>query len=189
MKIKSLFTWQLPDNIYDPGVIYCSRKLGGCGGWHEFTINNSENYFIEWNWDREECEKFADWLESEARKEWEDEIKEQYEKLVVGAEEEPPLVTEKVSIKDSQWEKEFGAIRPVGFYRKRKEIFVCGNCSVELKGSCRNGVAKNRNNPLFWGLTVSEKILCLVCVKSQYYKVISQERRKVLNKYQKRGYK
>ena len=188
MKVKSLFQWELPSNIYDRGLLHCSRKLGGCGQWHEFTINNSENYFIEWNWEERECEKFADWLEAEARQEWEEEIKQEYCKLVV-AEENLPAVKGQVSIKDTQWEKEFGAIRPVGFYRQRKEIFVCGHCSAELKGSCRHGVVKNRNNPGFWGLEVEEKVLCLGCVKKKYYSVINWERKKVLRKYLKRGYK
>ena len=93
-----------------------------------------------------------------------------------------------VKLEERQFEKEWGAVRPVGFYKQRREIFICGGCSVELKGSLRNGRAKNRNNPVFWGLEVSEKILCLACVKSKYYEVISRERKKVLRKYLKRGY-
>ena len=79
-------------------------------------------------------------------------------------------------------------MRPVGFYKQRQEIFICGGCSKELKGSLRNGRAKNRNNPIFWGLEVSEKVLCLGRVKSKYYGVIGKERKKVLRKYLKRGY-
>jgi hypothetical protein len=93
-----------------------------------------------------------------------------------------------VKLDERQFEKEWGAFRPVGFYKQRREIFICGNCSVELKGSLRNGRAKNRHNPCFWGLEVSEKVLCLACVKSKYYGVISRERKKVLRKYLKRGY-
>jgi len=54
-----------------------------------------------------------------------------------------------VRLEERQFEKEWGAVRPVGFYKQRREIFICGNCSVELKGSLRNGRAKNRNNPVF----------------------------------------
>ncbi|CAG8768445.1 6926_t:CDS:2, partial [Cetraspora pellucida] len=92
-----------------------------------------------------------------------------------------------VKLEERQYEKEAGGYRPVGFYKQRQEIFICGNCSKELKGSLRNGRAKNRNNPVFWGLEVEEKILCLECVKNKYYEVISRERKKVLRKYLKRG--
>jgi len=91
-------------------------------------------------------------------------------------------------LEERQFEKEWGAFRPVGFYKQRQEIFICGGCSKELKGSLRNGRAKNRNNPVFWGLEVSEKVLCLGRVKSKYYGVIGKERKKVLRKYLKRGY-
>jgi hypothetical protein len=106
------------------------------------------------------------------RKEWEEEICEQFIKNAVVSEVTPHQEKGAVSIKETQWEKEFGAVRPVGFYKKRREVFVCGNCSVELKGSLRNGVAKNRNDPKFWGLEVSEKILCLKCIMIYHYKDI-----------------
>ena len=85
---------------------------GGCGRWHEFLINNNaEHYFIEFIWEINECEKFSFWLEKDVRKEWDEEIKCLYLKMVVGKEPPPPtkLGKEGVSIKDTQWEKEFGA--------------------------------------------------------------------------------
>jgi hypothetical protein len=93
-----------------------------------------------------------------------------------------------VKLDERQFEKEWGAFRPVGFRKKSQEFFICGNCSTELKGALRHSEAKNRHNPVFWGLAVSEKVLCLACVKSKYYGVISRERKKVLRKYLGRGY-
>ena len=50
MKIKSLFNWEIPSNVYDLGLIHCHRMYGGCGRWHEFVINNnSKNYLIDFN--------------------------------------------------------------------------------------------------------------------------------------------
>ena len=185
MKVQAVFKWELPSNIYDQGLIACSRQLGGCGKWHEFTINNSENYFIEWNWEERECEKFTFWLEAEAEQEWAEEIRAEYCKLVV-AEENLPAVKEQVSIKDTQWEKELGAVNRVGFYKRRQEFFVCGHCSAELKGSCRHGVVKNRNNPGFWGLEVKEKVLCGQCLQARK-EAMPVLRRMKFNQYVKLG--
>jgi hypothetical protein len=77
-------------------------------------------------------------------------------------------------------------VRPVGFYKQRREIFICGNCSQELKGSLRNGKAKNRNNPCFWGLVVSEKVLCGDCLEPRK-DLMPAWRRKEFNRYRKEG--
>jgi hypothetical protein len=77
-------------------------------------------------------------------------------------------------------------VRPVGFYKQRREIFICGGCSVELKGSLRNGRTKNRHNPIFWGLEVSEKVLCGNCLE-QRKEEMPAPRRKKFNQYRKLG--
>jgi len=145
-----------------------------------------------------ECEKFADWLEAEAREEWELEFKERFldeqeasqeiEQSAQETNERKEKVKAGVRLEERQFEKEWGAFRPVGFWKQRKEFFTCGNCSVELRGAWGHGKVKNRHNPVFWGLSVNEKVLCLACVKNKYYKVISRERKKVLRKYLGRGY-
>src|SRR5437763_2829309 len=201
-KKQTIFNWEIPENIFISGAINCSRKFGGCGRWHSFDINEKGEIEFDLTWENNrgefECEKFADWLEEEVREEWESEFKERFldeqeqnteqEKFTQETSERQEKIKAGGKLVERQFEKEWGAVRPVGFYKQRREIFICGNCSAELKGSLRNGIAKNRHNPVFWGLGVSEKILCLGCVKNKYYGVISRERKKVLRKYLKRGY-
>lgn len=91
-----------------------------------------------------------------------------------------------MKLDERQFEKEWGAFRPVGFYKKRREIFICGGCSQKLKGSLRNGRAKNRNNPVFWGLEVREKILCGDCLETRKGEMPAL-RRKEFNRYWKKG--
>ena len=129
-------------------------------------------------------------MEDEAREEWEITVKEEYlkmfEELTKPEEkkEQERLVREGVSIKQTQWEKEWGTVRPVGFYKNRQEIFICGNCSQEIKGSLRNGKAKNRNNPAFWGLETEEKVLCGQCLEKRKGEITSAKR-KEFNRYVK----
>ena len=91
-----------------------------------------------------------------------------------------------VRLEDRQFEKEWGAVRPVGFYKQRREIFICGNCSRKLKGSLRHGKAKNRNNPVFWGLEIAEKILCGECLEARKG-AMPAPRRKKFKQYLKIG--
>jgi len=199
-RIKNLFTWYLPGSQYDNGIIVCSRQLGGCGKKHEFSIEYDQwdkTYQIEfdlsWEAREGECEKFEFYLEDEAREEWETSVKEEYLKMfeeLTKQEEkrgQERLVREGVSIKETQWEKEWGAVRPVGFWKGRKTgIFVCGNCSKEIKGAGKHGKAKNRNNPAFWGLEVREKVLCGECLRRRKGSM-SAIRRMKFNQYAKLG--
>lgn len=54
-----------------------------------------------------------------------------------------------VLISDCQFDKEFGRYLPVGYWKGKSEIFICGDCGRELPGAKRHGQAKNRNNPAF----------------------------------------
>ena len=199
---QTIFNWDIPANIFVNGAIKCSREFGGCGRWHSFDINEVGEIEFDLSWENSkgefECEKFADWLEEEAREEWESEFKERFLKEQEASQEIEQEAQEQktrienlrlgVKLGERQYEREWGAFRPVGFRKKSQEFFICGNCSTELKGALRHSEAKNRHNPVFWGLAVREKVLCLACVKSKYYGVISRERKKVLRKYLKRGY-
>ena len=201
-KKQTIFNWEIPENIFISGAISCSRKFGGCGRWHSFEVDEKGEIEFDLSWENSkgefECEKFADWLEEEAREEWELEFKERFlseqeksaelENAELETKERVANLRAGVKLDERQFEKEWGAFRPVGFWKQRKEFFTCANCSVELRGAWGHGKVKNRHNPVFWGLGVSEKILCLACVKSKYYGVISRERKKVLRKYLKRGY-
>ena len=64
----------------------------------------------------------------------------------------------------------------------------CYLCGKELVGASKKGVVKNRNNPSFWGISSSYKILCLKCVGRKYYGSMSKGKQRTFNKYVKRGY-
>ena len=64
----------------------------------------------------------------------------------------------------------------------------CYLCSKELQGAGKHGVIKNRNNPNFWGVSSSYKILCLECLGGKYYGRMKKGKRKSFRKYLKRGY-
>ena len=65
---------------------------------------------------------------------------------------------------------------------------ACYICGKELKGASKKGVIKNRNNPSFWGVSSSCKILCLECVGKELYNRLSGSKRKTWRKYLGRGY-
>ena len=67
----------------------------------------------------------------------------------------------------------------------RAKCYLCGK---ELGGAGKHGVVKNRNNPGFWGVSSSYKILCLECVGRRFYKKLSSSKKKTWRKYLKRGY-
>ena len=64
----------------------------------------------------------------------------------------------------------------------------CYLCAKGLKGAGKHGTIKNRNNPSFWSITSNFKILCLACIKKNYYSELEKEKRKTINKYIRRGY-
>jgi len=68
------------------------------------------------------------------------------------------------------------------------DLANCYLCSKELKGAGKHGVIKNRNNPNFWGVSSSYKILCLECIGKEFYKRLNSSKKKTWRKYLKRGY-
>ena len=64
----------------------------------------------------------------------------------------------------------------------------CYLCSKELKGASKKGVVKNRNNPGFWGVSSSYKILCLECLGRKYWRRMVGWQRKKWREYVRRGY-
>ena len=64
----------------------------------------------------------------------------------------------------------------------------CYGCGKELKGAGKHGVVKNRNNPGFWGVSSSYKILCLKCIGRKFYQRMKAGKRKTWRKYLRRGY-
>ena len=49
------------------------------------------------------------------------------------------------------------------------DLTNCYICFKELKSASKKGVVKNRNNPGFWGVSSSYKILCLECIGKEFY--------------------
>jgi len=68
------------------------------------------------------------------------------------------------------------------------DLASCYLCGKELKGASKKGVVKNRNNPGFWGVSSSYKILCLGCIGRKYYGRMSGGKRKKYREYIRRGY-
>ena len=68
------------------------------------------------------------------------------------------------------------------------DLCACYLCGKELKGAGKHGVVKNRNNPGFWGIGSSYKILCLGCIGKEFYNRLSGGKKKTWRKYVKRGY-
>ena len=64
----------------------------------------------------------------------------------------------------------------------------CYLCFKKLRGAIKKGIIKNRNNPSFWGIGSSYKILCLKCIGKEFYNRLSSSKRKTWRKYLKRGY-
>ena len=68
------------------------------------------------------------------------------------------------------------------------DLANCYLCFKELKGAGKHGIIKNRNNPNFWGISSSYKILCLKCLGKKYYLRLNSSKKKTWRKYLKRGY-
>lgn len=64
----------------------------------------------------------------------------------------------------------------------------CYLCGKELAGASKKGVIKNRNNPGFWGVSSSYKILCLECIGKEFYRRMVGWQRKKWREYRRRGY-
>ena len=71
---------------------------------------------------------------------------------------------------------------------KAYDLANCYDCGKELKGASKKGVIKNRNNPNFWGIGSSYKILCLECIGKRFYNRLSAGKRRTFRKYLGRGY-
>jgi len=61
-------------------------------------------------------------------------------------------------------------------------------CGKELKGAGKTGKIKNRNNPGFWGIGSSYKIMCLGCIGKEFYRRMVDWQRKKFREYRRRGY-
>ncbi len=68
------------------------------------------------------------------------------------------------------------------------DLTNCYICFKELKSASKKGVVKNRNDPNFWGVSSSYKILCLKCIGKEFYRRMVDWQRKKFREYVRRGY-
>jgi hypothetical protein len=71
---------------------------------------------------------------------------------------------------------------------KPYDLASCYLCNKELRGASKKSAIKNRNNPGFWGIGSSYKILCLECIGRKFYKRMVDWQRKKFREYVRRGY-
>jgi hypothetical protein len=71
---------------------------------------------------------------------------------------------------------------------KPYDLTNCYLCFKELKSASKKGVVKNRNDPNFWGVSSSYKILCLKCIGKEFYSRMVDWQRKKWREYLRRGY-
>jgi hypothetical protein len=71
---------------------------------------------------------------------------------------------------------------------KPYDLTNCYLCFKELKSASKKGVVKNRNDPNFWGVSSSYKILCLKCIGKEFYNRLVDWQRKKFREYKRRGY-
>ena len=85
---------------------------------------------------------------------------------------------------------ELPKVRPIEVVKPNKKHYwaSCYLRSKELRGAGKTGTIKNRNNPPFWGISCSYKILCLSCLGKRYLNELSKSKRRTYFKYVRRGY-
>jgi hypothetical protein len=71
---------------------------------------------------------------------------------------------------------------------KSYDLANCYDCGKELKGAGKTGKIKNRNNPSFWGIGSSYKIMCLGCIGKRFYNRMVDWQKKKWREYKRRGY-
>jgi hypothetical protein len=79
-------------------------------------------------------------------------------------------------------------IKPEIAVNRQYYLASCYLCRKELKGAGKHGVVKNRNNPGFWGINSTYKILCLECLGKKFYQRMVEWQQKKFREYRRRGY-
>lgn len=64
----------------------------------------------------------------------------------------------------------------------------CERCEESVPAASKKRVIKNRNDPNFWGVESEFKILCLECIRKEFYKEMEEWQRKKFREYRRRGY-
>jgi len=68
------------------------------------------------------------------------------------------------------------------------DLTNCYLCFKELKSVSKKNDIKIRNNPNFWGIGSSYKILCLECIGRKFYNRLANWQKKKFREYWRRGY-
>jgi len=63
----------------------------------------------------------------------------------------------------------------------------CERCEKIISSAGHHRVARNRNDPKFWGLSTSERVLCLDCLR-EFKNKMPVSKKYTFNKYVKRCY-
>jgi hypothetical protein len=64
----------------------------------------------------------------------------------------------------------------------------CESCDKTIEVASKKRVVKNRNDPRFWGIESEFRILCLECIRKEFYKEMEEWQRKKFREYVRRGY-
>ena len=64
----------------------------------------------------------------------------------------------------------------------------CERCERLIDSAGHHRVVKNRNDPRFWGVSSSYKVLCLECIGKKFYEEMVEWQRKKWREYRRRGY-
>lgn len=64
----------------------------------------------------------------------------------------------------------------------------CERCEESIPVASKKRVIKNRNDPKFWGVESEFKILCLECIRKEFYEEMEEWQRKKFREYRRRGY-
>lgn len=64
----------------------------------------------------------------------------------------------------------------------------CEKCEKSIPAASKKRVIKNRNDPRFWGVESEFKILCLECIRKEFYEEMEEWQRKKFREYLRRGY-
>ena len=64
----------------------------------------------------------------------------------------------------------------------------CEGCEKIINSAGHHRVVKNRNDPKFWGVRSKFKILCLECIRKEFYGEMEGWQRKKFREYRRRGY-
>lgn len=87
-------------------------------------------------------------------------------------------------IKDGEKETKKEVVKPNRPY----DWANCYLCCKELRGAGKTGKIKNRNNPVFWGISCGWKIMCLACLGRKFYGSMASWQAKKYREYRRRGY-